>query len=199
MGQIGIIGSQEFYKRLIEANTQITLDILMEVAHETGDTFHTDIIQCDEVYQTYTSDIKRPHRSTYRWFINVHTGMLSLSNWTIAHVETSTGTQAKWHSVYLYYIAARTEDIRELHVYKLKELDPGEPTHVTFSSIEIPTLEAYREVSFHPDPVHALSYEYRDAAFERLDTQLEEWMVDEQPVREETERINQTAMRLLDW
>jgi len=166
MIQITTIGCQELHKRLLDKDTPITLDVLMDVSHATDDTFHTDITQCEEVYQPHPSTWSdAPHRNIYRWFINMYTDTLSISNWIIAHGETATGKEIGWHSVYLYHSVERTEDIQELRIYKLKNLEQDEPTHVTFSSDIISTPSAYRKVEFHPDPVHALPYEYQDSAF----------------------------------
>lgn len=171
MTQVTIIGSQEHKKRyLTEQEKDVPLDILLQLTGVRNDSYHAGIIGSQEVYNPYGLDSAyQPHRHVYQSFINLATGLVSLTLWQVMHVETAIEKDALWHGVYLYRVTHRTEDIYGLDVYKLKQIAPDDFSYVTFYDLANPTVQEYKGVSLMQEMIPARAYEYRQARDAALD------------------------------
>jgi hypothetical protein len=176
MGQVNRIGWSEIYTRLLD--TPVTLAILADIT-KVSDVYHSDIVQCDEVYNKFGFDYAAPHRGMYRAYIHMHIDTLSLAAWEEAHMQAC--DTANWHAAYLYTVTTRIADIQELTVYKLKPTMPDEATYITFSPVHTPELATYKRVNFHSQAVHAEPYEFRDNDFELLDAPPADEPLDDLP------------------
>lgn len=168
------IGCQKTHARLLhKRELPVTLETLLETSGVESD-FYSDIIQCDEVYNPFSFDYSEPipHHMRHRLYFYMHSDTMSLTTWQVAHGNTWESTQTPWHRSYLYHVSAKIEDIHELVIYELMEMEPGQPTYISFSDIEKPTISVYRRVHFHRDIIAAPPYNYRDEHTEELEREI---------------------------
>lgn len=171
MTQVTIIGSQEHKKRyLTEQEKEPSLDMLLQLTGVHNDTYHAGIIGSQEIYNPYGLDnTYQPHRNVYQSFINLASGLVSLTLWQVMHVETSIAKETPWHGVYLYRVTHRSEDIYGLDIYRLKQIAPGDFSYVTFYDLNSPTVKDYKGVTLTQETIPAPAYEYRQARDAALD------------------------------
>lgn len=175
MGQIKMIGCSERYTRLIEKKNPVTITVLADITKD-SDIFHSDIVECNEVYESSLLDYKvpqdEPHRLMHKAYISMQTDTISLDVWREIHYHASIDN---WHKAYLYRITPKIADIQEVTIYRFKPMNLSEPTYITFALIENPTLIIYKRVIFHNEAVPLEAYDFYDRDVEKLESEREKY------------------------